>query len=48
MVVVPRHGSRAWPMRGCALVDPLSAEAVHQPGLLLECRGEDVLGKFSR
>jgi hypothetical protein len=29
-------------------VDPLGAEAVHQPGLLLGCRGEDVLGKFSR
>jgi hypothetical protein len=46
-VVVPRHGSRAWMMRGCMLLDPLGAQAVHRLGLLLGCHGEDVLGKFS-
>jgi hypothetical protein len=45
---IPRHGSRGRLMRGCTLVDPLGAEAVHRPGLLLGCRGKDVLGNFSR
>jgi hypothetical protein len=33
-VDVPRHGSRGWPMRGCALVDPLGIGAMCRPGLL--------------
>jgi hypothetical protein len=28
-------------------VDSLGTHAVRRPGLLLECRGEDVLGKFT-
>jgi hypothetical protein len=47
-VVVPRYGSCARTMRGCALVDPLGSHALHRPVLLSGCRGEDVLGKFSR
>jgi hypothetical protein len=29
-------------------VDALGAQAVRRPGLLLGCRGEDILDKFSR
>jgi hypothetical protein len=47
LVVVPRHGSHGRPMRSCTLVDLLGAHAVRQLGLLLGCRGKDVLGKFS-
>jgi hypothetical protein len=47
-VVVPRHGSRGWPMRGYTLMDPLGAPAVCRPELLSGFRGEDVLGKFTR
>jgi hypothetical protein len=47
-VVVPHHGSHGRPMRGYALLDPLGAQVVRRPGLLLGCHGEDVLGKFSR
>jgi hypothetical protein len=36
------------PMRTCTLVYPLGAQAVRRPGFLLECYGEDLLGKFSR
>jgi hypothetical protein len=47
-VAVPRHGTRAWMMRGCAPVDPLGPQAVCRLGLLSGCHGEDILGKFSR
>jgi hypothetical protein len=30
------------------MTDPLGAQAVRQLGILSRCRGEDVLGKFSR
>jgi hypothetical protein len=48
LVVVPRHGSRVRMTRGCTLMDPLGAQAIHQPWLLSKCCGEYVLGKFSR
>jgi hypothetical protein len=46
-VVVPRHGSCGRMTRDCTLKDPLGIEAVCQPGLLLGCPDEDVLGKFN-
>jgi hypothetical protein len=46
--VVPRHGSSGQPMRSCMPMDPLGIQAVCRPGLLLGCRGEYVLGKYSR
>jgi hypothetical protein len=47
-VAVPWHGYRGRSTRGCALVDPLGAQAVRRPGLLSGWCGEYVLGKFSR
>jgi hypothetical protein len=47
-VVVPRHGSHGLPMSRSMLVEPLGAQAVRRPGLFLGCRGEDVMGEFSR
>jgi hypothetical protein len=46
-IVVPRHGSRGRPMRGCALMDPLGAQAIRQPMIISGCCGEDVMGMFS-
>jgi hypothetical protein len=48
LVVVPRHGSRGRPTRGCALMDPVGPQEVHRPRLLSRCRGKDVMGKFGR
>jgi hypothetical protein len=47
-VAVPRHGYRGRPTTGCALIDPLSAEAVRRPMLLSGWNDAYVLGKFSR
>jgi hypothetical protein len=47
-VVVPQHDSRGLPTIGCTFVNPLGTLVVRRPGLLSGCRGEDVLGKFSR
>jgi hypothetical protein len=47
-VAIPQHGSHGQSIRSCTLMDPLGAQAVHQLGLFLGCRGKDVLDECSR
>jgi hypothetical protein len=43
--IVPRYGYSKRPMSSCTVLDPLGAQAVHRPGNLSGCGGEDVLGE---
>jgi hypothetical protein len=43
-VTVPRYGYNRWPTSSCTFLNPLGDQAVHRPGHLLGCGGEDDLG----